>query len=125
MKTLQTFVTRGLPIISLAMPFLAVAQGVRTGDVPIPTNLTTLQGVICTLNTVTNWFFFILIAVAVIYIIIAAFKYITAQGDEGKIGEANHALIYAVIAIAVGIFAKAVPLLVGNLMGIGFTVGLC
>lgn len=46
--------------------------------------------------------------VVVIYIILAGFKYVTAQGDEGQIGDAHKALTYAVIGAAVILGAKVI-----------------
>ncbi len=110
MKTsLKTFA-----VIGLIAPILALAQVPPT---PPVAPITSYVGVINLLNTITNWLFAILIALAVIFIIIAAFKYLTAGGDPEKVKSANHSLIYAVVAIAVAIVAKAIPLLVKNIIG--------
>jgi hypothetical protein len=39
--------------------------------------------------------------ISVIYIILAGFKFVTAQGDEKKIGEARQALLYGSIGAAI------------------------
>lgn len=39
--------------------------------------------------------------VSVIYIILAGFKFVTAQGDEKKIGDARRALLYGAIGAAI------------------------
>lgn len=64
-----------------------------------------------------NWMFVVFLIVAVIAILIAAFKYLTAGGKETGIQEANRALIYAAVAIAVALLAKGLVLLVAELVG--------
>lgn len=39
--------------------------------------------------------------VSVIYIILAGFKFVTAQGDETQIGDARRALLYGAIGAAI------------------------
>ena len=69
------------------------------------------------LCNITNWLFYFLIILAVIFIIVAAFKYLTAAGEPEKVKSASHMLLYAAIAIVVGILAKAVPSLIGSVLG--------
>jgi len=104
----------------LAIPFVVMAIGAAP-TAPVKT----IEGVICIINTAVNWLFFLLIALVVIFIILAAFKYLTAAGDPEKVKSANHTLIYAVVAIVVAIIAKALPYLVGTLFGIAFTAAGC
>ena len=52
--------------------------------------------------------FGILIAAAAIYILLAAFKFLTASGDSKKIDEAKHMLTYALVAIVVGALTKGI-----------------
>ena len=100
-------------VIGLLAPILALGQPTA------PTaHITSYQGVINLLGVIINWLFAILITLAVIFIIIAAFKYLTASGDPEKVKGANHSLIYAVVAIAVAIVAKAIPWLVASIIGV-------
>ena len=57
------------------------------------------------LERIANALFFILATVAVIFIIIGAFTLLTAQGDEDKIKTGRQQILYAVIAVVVGILA--------------------
>lgn len=52
-------------------------------------------------GTIINLVFFLAAAAAIIYLIWAGVKYITAGGDTKKAGEARTAIINAVIGIAV------------------------
>ncbi len=69
------------------------------------------------LLTIFNWAFYFLILLAIIFVLYAAFKYLFAAGDPEKVKTAGHMLIYACVAIAVGIIAKAVPGIVATLLG--------
>jgi len=66
---------------------------------------------------VTNWVFIILLLTATVFIILAAFQYVTQGGDPNAVGEARRKLLYAVIAVVVGTLAKAIPLAVRSIIG--------
>ena len=54
---------------------------------------------------------------AVIFIIVAGFKYLTAAGDPEKVKAAGTMLIYTAVAIVVALLARAVPLIIGSFLG--------
>lgn len=98
-------------VATALMPAVALAQ-----ETP-PTNLvTTGEGLTELLETVRDWFFTIFLVLAVIFLIWAAFLYLTAAGSEDKIGKAKSALIYSIVAIAVALLAGGLPSLVQNLI---------
>ena len=43
---------------------------------------------------------------AIIMVIVAGFKYIVSGGDSGKVGSAKNTLIYALVGIAIAVFAQ-------------------
>jgi len=109
-------------IIAVVLPALAFAQSVPSPVAPTQTSvpqgqITSLQGVLQTLCTVFAWAFYFLIVLAVIFVIIAAFRYLTAAGDPEKVKAAGSTLLYAAIAIGVALLARAVPLVVGSFLG--------
>ncbi|MDP1629694.1 MAG: hypothetical protein Q8L57_03680, partial [bacterium] len=69
------------------------------------------------LARLANWMFIVLLSVGVIIIIIAAFKYLTAGGDAAKVESAHKMLIYALVAVGIGILAKGFAFLVAELVG--------
>ena len=107
------------PVVTLALPVLASAALGEPGLQAPNADINSINAVGSTLCSVTNWLFYFLIIVAVIFIIVAAFKYLTAAGDAEKVKSAGHELLYAVIAIIVGILAKATPTLVVSIIGQG------
>lgn len=113
-KLLKLVGSYGAAVASLAAPFLAMAQF----QPPNPGQFQTIGGFqqfIC--NIIVVWLFTFLIILAVIFIIFAAFKYLTASGDPEKVKSASHTLIYAVVAVVIAILARAVPSIISTLFG--------
>jgi hypothetical protein len=123
MKKIINFAKEFSPaILGLALPVLAFAQAVPPVVPPTPANvpqgnITSLNAVLQTLCTVFAYAFYFLIVIAVIFVIVAAFKYLTAAGDPEKVKSAGSTLLYAAIAIGVALLARAVPLIVGSFLG--------
>lgn len=89
----------------LAAPLLGHAQGPRTVD-----------DVLAILNRLINWMFTGLLVLATIFIILAGYKYLTAASDPNKIKEANRQILYAAVAIAIGLVAQGVEFIVRQLI---------
>ena len=85
------------------------------GNVP-----TSGQALIQTLTNVTNWVLGVLALVGGIFILVAAFQYLTAAGDAEKLGKAKNTLIYAIVAIAIGLLARGIPFIIQSITGIQF-----
>lgn len=64
-----------------------------------------MQALIGLLNTLATWLFGILIAVGVIFLILAGFQFILARGDDSKLGAARSMLLWSLVGIAVGALA--------------------
>ena len=107
----------GIIALTIGMPLVSL------GQVAPPTNAPQSFGDIENiLRTAMNWLFSILMILAVIFVLYAAFLYLTAAGNEEKVKKANHTILYAVIAIGVAIFARVVPRLVGSFFGTNISV---
>ena len=123
MKKIVRFAKEFSPsIIALVLPALTFAQSIPDPTAPSQSSvpqgqLTSLQGVLQLMCTVFSWAFYFLIVVAVIFVIVAAFKYLTAAGDPEKVKSAGATLLYAAVAIGVALLARAVPLVVGSFLG--------
>ena len=128
MNQLRNFVTRfsrelsGL-IFVFIMPALAFAQdGPRAAAQPkglvIPTaGITSLGMVLDDVCIVFDWAFYFLIALAVFFVVVAAFKYLTSAGNPETVKSANNTLLYAAIAVAVALLARGIPLIVASFFG--------
>ena len=115
-KTMQKkLVQYGLGLVSAFAPVAAFAQFAgQTLPSPPVTDLATFINIIC---GIAGWLFIFLVVMAIIFVVLAAFNYLTSGGDPEKVKTASNQLIYAAVAIAVGLFAKALPLIVGSLLG--------
>jgi len=68
------------------------------------------------LRKVLVWLATIFWILAVIFIFWAALNYLTARGDQEKADKAKKMLWYAIIAIAIGLMAYAIPTFVENFL---------
>lgn len=80
-----------------------------------PGEIDTVDDVLNVINKITNWMFTIFIATAVIFILLAAFKYLTSGGGE-ETAKAHKMLLYSAVAIAVAILAKGVVNIVQSIL---------
>ncbi|PIT92690.1 MAG: hypothetical protein COU08_00820 [Candidatus Harrisonbacteria bacterium CG10_big_fil_rev_8_21_14_0_10_42_17] len=116
MKTLKVLSTAGLVGIFLVLPLVGFAQ---TGRTSLPgATLTSVGDFVALITKVLNFAFAILLILAVAFVLIAAFKYLTSGGDPEKIKSANGTLIWALVAVAVAILAfSIVRVLVNTVQG--------
>ncbi len=114
-KLLKNSIAIGVVAMQLAVPMAVLAQGQGPATPPPVTNLC---DVISIIETITNWLLIFLIIIAVIFVIMAAFKYLGAGGDSEKVGAANKQIIYAAVAVAIGLLARAVPWIVANVLDV-------
>lgn len=114
----------GLPVLlSLILPAMAGAAS-GPDEIPRVTQFESIGGVFDVFKMVVNWIFTFLMVAAVAFILFAAFKYLTAAGSKDGIQVANRMLLYAVIAVAIGMLAKTIPALVRQFVqGGGYSSG--
>jgi heme/copper-type cytochrome/quinol oxidase subunit 2 len=94
--------------VALATPLIGFAQGSPPQTVSSVVNL---------FNKALGILQAVFWIVASIFIIIAAFKYLSAQGDPEKVGTARQMVIYAVIAIAIALLALVIDNIVADFLG--------
>ena len=100
-----------------ALVFAQTGSGIG-GPVSPSTQRFTFGDVIRILNTIVSWMFTIFLIIAVIFIIWAAFKYLTSGGDPEGVKDATKMVIYAAVAIAVALLSAALRFAVQDLLGI-------
>jgi len=120
----------GVSILSLVLPVMASAQNIppptgitNPGSVP-QGKITSIGGVLSTVCVVFDWAFYFLVALAVLFIVVAAFKYLMAGGNPENVKGAGNTLLYAAVAVGVALLARAVPLIVASFLGAG-TLSTC
>jgi|AntAceMinimDraft_18_1070375.scaffolds.fasta_scaffold115884_1 heme O synthase-like polyprenyltransferase len=113
--------------VGIIIPLLAVIiipmMGVIANAQAAPSNqpgegpITSMTQVESLLENILGWIYTFFFIFAAIFILIAAFQYLTAAGDEEKVKKAKNMLIYAVIAIAIALVAMGIDNIVANLVG--------
>lgn len=111
MKKLIPLLTLG----ALAVPTFVFAQvnGVPTLPGPSDTQVGA-NGIVPFVCSIFNYAFLALLLAAVAFVLLAAYRYLTAAGAPDKVTLANKTLILAAVAIAVALLARAVPVIVGS-----------
>lgn len=120
LKFVFTFV---LVAIVLAAPMVAFGQ-TQAPEPPTP-GATTIGELVCVIDNIAAWIFWVLTIVAVIFILLAALQFITAGGDPGQVTEARSKLIYAAVGIIVAVLAFVLPDIVASLVGTGSISDIC
>ncbi len=114
---MKKFSKAALITAAILLPVLAMAQGATgiqevkplAGDTPIAGLMT----------KVANWATGLLIALSTLFIIFAAFLYVTAGADPGNVDKAKTIIMYAVIGIVVALLSQVVAGVVKAVIGTG------
>ena len=100
-----------LTVTVLALPLLAGAQ---QGIAPVPV---TSQNIGKLIDNVLNFVFGLFIAIAVLFIIYAAYLYLTSGGDEEKTKESKKWIWATIIALVIAFLARTVVAVVRGVLG--------
>lgn len=76
----------------------------------------TPEKVIGLIQRVTDWAYSILLVLAVLFIVYAAYLYLFSEGDTEKTEKAKKQIFYAVVAVAIAILAKGIIAFVQNVL---------
>lgn len=103
------------------LPFsvLAITPGTIPGanELGIPeAPVKTSGGLLNILSDVVGWVYTIFFIIAVLFIIFAAFNFLTAQGDLEKIKSARNQIMWAVVAIVVALMAVGANAIIKNFL---------
>ena len=69
----------------------------------------------CLLNitiNVTNWVFYIMMIITVLFVIWGGIIFMTAGGDPDKAGKGKTLIVYALVGIVIGLLARIIPAIV-------------
>lgn len=111
-------------MISLLISFLlltpalpAFAQGI--GEIAAPTGTVPANvGLINGIQMIANVFLVLVAVVALIVLLLAGVRYITAQGEEDQVRQAKNTIIYTGVGLLViGLSAAAVNFVLNSLKG--------
>jgi|SRR3989344_5226943 len=83
---------------------------------PPPTPIKSIDDIILAITKLLTWVFTIFFLVAAIVIVLAAYNYLTAGGNEEKISTAKKQLTWAIVAIAIALVARGIEFVVKELV---------
>jgi len=83
-----------------------------------PTGPTTGAAVVALIENLTNWLFIGFLLLATIFILLAAFQYLTGGGDPTQTSAARKKLIYAVGAVIIATLAKGFVAVARSILGV-------
>lgn len=104
----------GAAIVLVCVPLIVAAA---TSLPPPPLSDLKFQDVLDILNKLVTWVFTVFLIIAVIFIIIAAFRYLASSGSPEGVKAATKALTFAAVAIVVAMLSVGVRSLVQELLG--------
>lgn len=107
--------------LSVVISSLVLSSMAAAVNIPgiTPTGPTTVSGAVDVIRNIVQWVYIIFFIIAVLFIILAAFTYLTAQGDEEKVKKAKDQIIYAVVAIVVALLAVSFDQIISNFLSTG------
>lgn len=121
-KTLVIFTLVAATLAFGVLPsFAQITPGTVPGPIVETTGPTTITGWVDVLLTVVRWIYTLIFVLAVLFILIAAYYFITSGGDSEKTGKAKSMLLYAIIGIAVALLSYAIVTLVRNSLASGLS----
>jgi hypothetical protein len=110
-KILSHVISAGL-LTALLLPLLVSAQQPGPGDAPGWGDVDVMR----VLGRITDWLFAILLIVAAIFIIVAGYYFVTAQGNPDTVARARQFVLYALIGVLVGFLAKGLVVMVDRIV---------
>lgn len=116
MKSYKNFSIIELILTSL-IPLLANAQpsGIQPTITYTPSAITNFPTLWAQGLLLISWFAGFIMAVAIIMILWAGFKFMTAGGDEEEVTKARHMLTYGIVGMVVAILAYTLPQIIRSI----------
>lgn len=72
------------------------------------------QQIFTVLSKIVRWTYTIFFVVAVFFILLAAFNFLTAQGDSAKIQEARNQILWAIVAVVIAMISVGAAQIIKN-----------
>ncbi len=84
-----------------------------------------IQGVMGILCNILDYVFGLLMILALVFVLVAAFYYLTSSGEPEKVSTANKTLTWAAVAIVVALFARGFPFIIASVVQGSIQGGAC
>jgi len=115
MNSLKTKISAAIVGISIFGLMISIAVGATIPGVN-PVGPSTVGGLVDVVRAIVRWAYILFFILAVLFIIFAAFTYLTAGGEAEAINKAKTQLIYAAVAIAVALLAVGFEQIIINFL---------
>lgn len=99
-------------VAALVAPAMVLAQFQPPGNTGLPDR--TIMDIV---RNIMNWLLMIVGIIAVIGFAIAGILYLTAAGDEDRIGTAKKAMMYSIIGVIVALLGLVILRAAENMLG--------
>ena len=119
MKHIIAFLLLVFFLAAVGMSSMALAaEGLPAEFKELPTKVKTGNDLVDVIQAVTNWFFVVFLLLAVVFVILAAFQFLTGGSDPQALAQARQKVIWAVVAENVATLARALPTVVNNIINL-------
>lgn len=98
-----------IPLLLQLAPRLALGQTVKAPDV-----VRDLNDVYVFICISFDWLFTFLIVLSIVLALVAAYRYALSAGDPEKVKSAKNTIVYAAVAVALGVVAKGMPSVIAS-----------
>jgi hypothetical protein len=85
----------------------------------VPTIVTSANSFIDLIGVVVDWLFVFLVAVSVIFIVLAGFQFVVGGGEPTSVSQARTKLMWAAVGIVIALLAQGVPTALESIFGTG------
>ena len=120
-KIITATVMVGFTALMLSAVFSSFAMAAVAGDIPDlaapDTVVTDKASFLKTVTTIINWIFTIFVVFAIIFVILAAFQFITGGGYSKNVESARNKLMWAAVGVIVALLARGLPFVIASLLG--------
>jgi uncharacterized membrane protein len=108
--------TWGLGYLVLVASSAFAQTQVQNAPGSFNTSINSASGLLNLITSIIGWVQVIFFTVAALFIILAAFQYLTSGGDAEKRKEAQDKIVYAIIAIVIAALAFGVKAIVVSIL---------
>lgn len=103
---------------------LALAPLVKAADYPPPpSDIRSGNQFINAIVNASGFLFQVFIALAIVFIIVAALFYLTAAGNQTQLDRAKNVLIYSIVAIVIALLAGGITAFIGDVADVTVPAG--
>jgi heme O synthase-like polyprenyltransferase len=102
-------------IIGLALPVFAqsnINQNTEAESIQI----SSIDDILTIISNITSWMYRILLAIVVIFVLMAAFTFLTSSDNTDNIKKARKQILYAAIAVVIAILSFSVSTIITNVL---------